>query len=670
MNTARPPFAPLTRRLPSLLVVLLAAAAFAVAAAQPALPVFAREISPFPVADADGRDYALPFLGGLDVPRPQFADIDDDADLDLFVQEYPNAVWFFENIGSAAAPTYAWRTDRYEGLETGEWFRIVDLDGDGDLDLLTEEPFSHIRLYRNVGTRAQAKFAAAVTLKDGNGDPMFLDRQNIPAVVDLDCDKRMDFFIGRVEGHVARFEADAPGAEQFSLIEERFEGIEIVGRGGAPATARIGTPVRGTQYAGTMSLASRYRLPLARPEAARRDADMTHVGATRVLRTAFARPDPSVSRRHGANALAFADFDGDKDLDLFWGDFFEAGVLLIQNIGPTCSTPNFQVDPVPLPYADARTSGYNAPAPVDLDLDGDLDFLMGVIGGSFNPVATAADNFYHWERVAPDRYELKTKRFLNGIDFGSESIPAAADLDGDGDLDLVVGNKVDPESGDAGRLVLFENQGTATSPRFRQRPPLKIVESFHLAPALGDLDGDGDADLLLGTWNDDVKFFRNRGSATVADWVEEPDAAVRPPKGSMSTPALADIDGDRDLDLFVGQATGAVMFYRNDGTARVPRFILVSERLDDIRAGRRSVPAFVDLDGDGLLDLVVGRENGGAAAYRNSGSRSAPRFTEIAGFMLALPPSSAPLFADVDGDGKADLLSGSASGGLVFMRRR
>ena len=61
---------------------------------------------------------------------------------------------------------------------------------------------------------------------------------------------------------------------------------------------------------------------------------------------------------------------------------------------------------------------------------------MGVLGGAFNPVTTAADNFYYWERTAPDRFELRTKRFLDGIDLGSETMPALADLDGDGDLDL------------------------------------------------------------------------------------------------------------------------------------------------------------------------------------------------------------------------------------------
>ena len=327
------------------------------------------------------------------------------------------------------------------------------------------------------------------------------------------------------------------------------------------------------------------------------------------------------------------------------------------------------MDPVLLPHVQTstRTSGYNAPAPVDLDVDGDLDFLMGVIGGSFNPVSTSADNFYYWERTAADRLELRTRRLLNGIDLGSETIPALVDLDGDRDLDLVVGNKIDPAQGDAGRLTIFMNDGTVKAPAFRQGQSLKLVDAFHLAPAFGDLDADGDPDMLLGTWNQDVRFFRNTGTAQAATWVEEPAAAIRPPRVASATPALADIDGDRDLDLFVGQAAGAIAFYRNDGTVKAPKFTLVSERLDDLRAGRRSRPALVDLTSDGVLDLLVGRENGGATLYRNAGTRTAPRFVEAPDFSLALPPMSAPAVADLDGDGRLDVISGTVSGGLVWL---
>ena len=572
-------------------------------------PLFTRTVTPFTVSDEAGRAFDLPFLGGTDVPRPQFVDIDADGDHDLFLQEFRNDVWFFENTGSAKAPKYVWRTDRYQHLEVGEWYRFVDLDADGDFDLLGELPFSNIRFYRNIGTRQAAKFETGGTLTDTDGQPIFLDRQNIPAIVDLDCDKRLDLFIGRVEGLVIRYEADAPGSLRFAFLTDHWEDIEIIGRGGGPGP----------------------------------------------------------STRHGANALAFADFDNDRDLDLLWGDFFEPGVLLIENIGATCSTPSFQVDPVPLPFAEARTSGYNAPAPVDLDFDGDLDFLMGVIGGSNNPATTAADNFYYFERTARDRLELRTRRYLNGIDLGSESTPAAGDLDADGDLDLIVGSKMDP-SGDAGRLTILRNTGTKTAPSFRQEAALKLVDAFHLAPALGDLDGDGDLDLLVGTWNQDIRYFRNQGTPREAKFVEDPALAIKPPKTSLVSPVLADIDGDKDLDLLVGQATGAIAFYRNDGSAKNAKFTLASDRLDEIKVDRRSRPALIDLTGDGLPDLLVGRETGGAALYRNAGTRAVPKFIEERSFAPALPPISTPLAVDLDGDGRPEIVSGTVSGGLVYWK--
>jgi hypothetical protein len=594
---------------------------------------FERVIAPFPVFDADGRQHALPFLGGLDVPRPQFVDIDADGDLDLFLQEYSNALWFFENTGSAKTPIYTWRTDRYQDLEIGEWFRFVDLDADGDVDLLSEQALSHIRIYRNAGSRQAARFEAAGALKDTDGADIFIDRQNIPAIVDLDCDKRLDLFVGRVEGTVARYEAEQPGGERFAFITERFENIEILGRIGDSDVGRAFSPGLGV------------------PDVGR----------------AFRPGGPSFF--HGANALAFADFDGDRDLDLFWGDFFEPGVLLIENIGRTCSTPSFDVDPIVLPgAASIQSSGYNAPVPVDVDLDGDLDFLMGVIGGAFNPVTTSADNFYFWERVAGDRFELRTKRLLDGIDLGTETVPAVADLDADGDLDLVVGNKIDPARNDFARLAVYTNEGTKTSPRFRLTGALPLAEAYHFAPALGDLDADGDPDLLVGTWNSDILYFRNSGTPKQPKWTLDEKATIRPPRMSLTTPVLVDIDEDKDLDLFIGQATGAVAFYRNDGTPKTPRFVLVSEQLEGVRAGRRSRPAVVDLDGDGRLDLVVGRESTGVVAYRNAGTGREPKFVEYPAFTLPLPPMSSPVFADLDGDGVLEVVLGTVSGGVVLYR--
>ncbi|HEX5068826.1 MAG TPA: VCBS repeat-containing protein, partial [Vicinamibacterales bacterium] len=192
------------------------------AASPPQLPGFVRVIAPFGVTDEAGRPYEFPFLGGFDVPRPQFADIDGDGDLDLFLQEYRGELAFLENTGKAAAPTYVWKSDRFQDLNVGEWYRFVDLDADGDLDVLAEQPFSNIKFYRNTGTKTQPRFEDGGALKDTDGKPLFLDRQNIPAIVDLDCDGRLDLFIGRVEGLVTRYEATDRGSLTFAFLTDHF----------------------------------------------------------------------------------------------------------------------------------------------------------------------------------------------------------------------------------------------------------------------------------------------------------------------------------------------------------------------------------------------------------------------------------------------------------------
>nr|MBA2628000.1 VCBS repeat-containing protein [Gemmatimonadales bacterium] len=158
---------------------------------------FERRADLIPFADSTGRRYQLPTLGGLDRPRPQLVDIDGDGDLDLFVQEYPGRMMFFERVaGERGAPArYVWRDDRWLGLDVGEWSRFADVDGDGRMDLLAESPYSFIRWLRNDGTRQRAAFTVgADSVRDVEGRPIPADRQNIPQLADLDCNGKPDLF--------------------------------------------------------------------------------------------------------------------------------------------------------------------------------------------------------------------------------------------------------------------------------------------------------------------------------------------------------------------------------------------------------------------------------------------------------------------------------------------
>ena len=600
------------------------------------LPSLEREMRPFPVRGPAGEAYRFPFLGGLNVPRPQLVDIDADGDADLFLQEESGYVKYFENVGQPGAPRFAWRSSRYQDLRVGEWFRFVDLNDDDAPDLLAEQPYSYIRYYRNTGTPGEPRFESAVdTLRAQSGEPIFSDRQNIPNVTDIDCDGRKDLFLGRLDGTITRYEATQPataaGVPRFELISEEFEDIRIVSQvaqpgGGVPARPMPGRPNQNPLGGG--------------------------------------------SNRHGANTMLFADVDDDGDPDLLWGDYFEPGLLLLENTG-SCETPVFNTEPKAFPPSDPLiSSGYNAPTLGDVDADGDRDLLVGVIGGAYDPSQTAQDNLYYYEYTDTETYDLRTRRFLDGIDVGSESLPTAVDVEGDGDMDLLVSNKIAADDANRGRVFLFRNQGSTEEPSYQMTDTLSLYAAHHLASAAGDLTGDGTPDLIVGSWNEGLAYFRGASSGDGAfEKVAQPFVELS--RGSHAAPTLGDLDADGDLDLIVGETTGTLNFFRNTGTASAPQFELVNDAYLDLDVGRRSAPRLVDLDGDGDLDLVVGSESEGLVLLMNTGTSKEPRFERIEDTLLLdemVPDLTTPAFADVDGDGDLDLFLGTNSGGLLFFR--
>ncbi|HEX9892811.1 MAG TPA: FG-GAP-like repeat-containing protein [Gemmatimonadales bacterium] len=566
-------------------------------------------VSPFPVVDSAGRMLDLAFLGGLNLPRPQLADLDGDGDLDLTIQEYTGRMLALtrEGDGPDGLPHWTLSSWRYGGLDVGEWSRLVDLNGDRLPDLFAERPYSYLRFFRNRGTTGQPWLVpVADSLRDTEGRAIFSDRQNIPQIVDVDCDGRVDLLIGRITGVILHYELVDPqdSIPVFRLVSDRFQDLEIITGQGS---------------------------------------------------------------MHGANTMAFADPDGDGDLDLFWGDFFEAGLLHFENVG-SCAEPHLRKDPVRFPPEDpVVTSGYNAPAFGDLDRDGRLDLIVGVLGGSYDPIRTTIRNLHYYSREAGGGYRRRTAQLLPMIDVGSESLPGFADLDGDGDLDFLLANKIDPVERRTSRIFWYENTGRPGAPAFAMRGALPVTGQYHWAPTFGDLDGDGGSDMLLGSFGASVAWYRleagPRPGFTLVD-----SALVTITRGSNTTPAMGDVDGDGDLDLLVGEASGVLNFYRNDGTPRAPRFVLVSDEFDAIDIGRRSAPLLTDIDGDGDLDLLIGSDDQGVVLYRNRGTRSVPRFERDPSFQLDLPPATAPAAADLDGDGRLELIIGTAGGGALYFR--
>jgi hypothetical protein len=579
--------------------------------AAPAPPTFPddyrRVVAPsFPVLDEDGRPISNAFYGGFNTPRPQFVDIDGDDDSDLFVQERPGRLSFFEHVVDGDSSRLVWRTDHFRDLEIGEWYRFADLDRDGVPDLLTEQPYSHIRAYRNVGTATDPAFELFTdTLRTVDGEPIFSDRQNIPNVTDLGCNGRPDLFLGRLDGTITRYEAvdDSAGMPQFAHVTDNFEGIKIVG-------------------------------------------------------TSSGQKGPSL---HGANTLTFADVDDDGDSDLFWGDFFEPGLLLIENTG-SCKNPILSSKPERFPTSTPiLTSGYNAPAFTDWTGNGRPDLFVGVLGGSNNSNSSLSDNFYFYEHL-DDGYALRTRQFVGGLDIGSESTVALGDLDGNGTTDALVANKIDPDQGETSLAypLLQAREGSG----LRKGTPLDLPNAYHYAPALGDLTGDGAADLVMGTWQGGLSYYQNQGNGTFKS-VKGPLEGLS--SGNNAVPAFGDLTGNGRLDLVVGTAGGTVSLHRNTGSASQPDFAK-AEVLAEVDS--RAAPTLYDVDDDGRLDLLLGTENE-LLLLRNEGTPDAPAFSSPTTIELdGIPKRATPDFGDLNDDGRPDLVMGTRRGGLVLFRPR
>lgn len=290
---------------------------------------------------------------------------------------------------------------------------------------------------------------------------------------------------------------------------------------------------------------------------------------------------------------------------------------------------------------------------VDIDSDGDLDLFVS----SFMPEKRFTYKISYFinqgSNLNPE-FTLKEETFI--IIKGEVISPSFGDIDGDGDYDILVGEE-------NGNINLIRNIGTAQNPYFKfETDNLTGFEPTHrTSPVLADIDNDADLDLFAGG----KEFYRNIGSATdfvfIKDDIFSENVIVGKPI------SLADIDNDGDLDLIYGNSLsteGGLSFLLNIGTPQIPQFIESFLNLDKVIVGNRTTPRFVDIDDDNDFDLIVGEEDGNINLYRNTGTPDSAIFViETEAFLsINMRGWSAPTFADIDDDGDLDLFLGEFAG--------
>ena len=284
----------------------------------------------------------------------------------------------------------------------------------------------------------------------------------------------------------------------------------------------------------------------------------------------------------------------------------------------------------------------------DSDEDGDMDLFYGNSEKENTPIY-----YFHNERVELNFYkdtftEIDTNYFSSTI---NDQVPIApnmsyVDVDLDGELDLILstneGDKTSYPIRETSNCLLFINDGKTDNPSFNfQQNNFLVGEMIdfgsHTAPALGDLDGDGDKDLILATngdhyltgdTSDRLVYFQNIGDGTepIFKLITTDYLALSLSYYSGLRPAFADLDGDGDLDLYLGKSDGSIAEFVNSGTPTNPVLTLTTENFGNVESIGNAAPCFYDLNDDGLQDLLLGSYSGKIAYYTNEGTPNVPSF--------------------------------------------
>ena len=258
--------------------------------------------------------------------------------------------------------------------------------------------------------------------------------------------------------------------------------------------------------------------------------------------------------------------------------------------------------------------------------------------------------------------------------------PCVADFDGDGDLDLIVGTN-------KSTLTYYRNDDINTNVGGSDSTldgtkivlvsralisPIKDINNvtlYNYIPTAGDVDGDGLIDLFVGTNNGAVYFLKNTGLVDNVPQFSVVEEVIPSNSKAAAAPFLTDMDGDGDLDLFIGYFKGDVDYYENTGDSTNYNFVLdTADILGSYNTYQSVIPCLYDINGDGTKDMLLGRKNNTIVYYTGSISNGDVSFTYQTNKWqnLNFDQFTSPNMVDFKNDGSIDLLVGQYNGQIAL----
>lgn len=652
----------MTLRLPVLLSAVLLLAASWVQGQSPLNSTYV------PISDAAGRLLKYPQLGGLNAPQINGIDLNNDQVEDFVVFDRKGDVllpFLFENGDYRYAPEYIAK------FPPVRYFMLThDYNCDGIKDLFcypTQIAIDGLEVY-TAGYDANGDieftqylfpdyFFDIINYPGTNNFPSNLAvlRSDIPAIADFDGDGDSDIVTFDIVGSYLYYIENKSMDRGYgcdSLIFEK-EG-DCWGR-----------------FAETGITASLQLSP---------DPDSC------LGRRFF---ENGGRERHAGSTLTAIDIDNDGDQDMMLGDIsFPDVVLAINGGNKDTAWINAQETDFPLNTVPAKLPDFPATFLLDIDNDGDRDLVA-----TRNEDSDATGNYhvaFYYQNTGSDTlpvFDYQTDAFLveDMIDLGTYAAPCFFDYNGDGLLDLLIGSLGRYQSGGIthGLLALYENLGTVDSPAFQL-----ITEDYlnasslglrRLAPAVGDVDNDGDIDLLLGEEFGTLVYFENTAGAGNVPVFASPvlnyqglDAV------QASVPQVIDVDRDGKNDLLVGQNQGFIYYYRNTSTTSTPTFTLQPAPNNNLNAWGDvdarpigfsqgyAAPRLLDVNGN--YELFVGNIAGRIMHYDDVETSTTGTFNRLTDFYGEVDPGTNAVFdiADLNQDGHWEFVVGNGRGGITI----
>ena len=642
------------------------------------------------------RQLSAPFAGGMSAPQFAQADLNRDGLLDLVVFESYSGnidVRTFRNEGTAGTPKYVY-APQYENnfvnvvgasrfanqtSDVYSYVRLLDYNCDGIPDLFTGG-FPGVKVSRGAyNSRNELYFTyyKALYYPSASGPVnVYVSGSDLPGIADVDGDGDLDLVTYAAAG--SRMEYYRNYRVERGLSCDSIQ-IEL-------ETSCWGRSLQGI---------NRELYTRMTPTCAAQNPPFWNPGSQ--PGPVYVPADPATAGKttaHGSNTLCLLDIDADGDMDIL--NSSESYDDMQLQINGRKDVQNRLVDSIVAQDTLWKTNDkiaalHSFPAAyyIDYDADGKKDIL---IAPHFSNPVSKDNNQVLWYRnvgtTTVPNFQFQKDSLLceDMIDGGSNSHPLFYDFNKDGKPDILMGSTATDVNGkQQNRLSYYQNISSQPgSPKYRfitaTLARVDTLKSLGCAPAVGDIDGDGKDDLVIGLQSGYLAYYRNTAVSNLVEPIWELAQAtltspggVQPHVSGYATPFIRDLNSDGRPDVLCGSNSGLLAaFLNNTAVQGTPTFAALLDSLGgvliDSASGSRNSTVFVGAaDSTGETYLIMGSNSGNLRAWKFPDTAVlTAHYVPANGNLpfLQSPGMSAPAVADMDGDGRLELILGSKWGGL------